>query len=37
MSMSEFESIKAANNNFEKEAAREALETNLTAYGIFAL
>lgn len=37
MSMSEFESIKAANNNFEKEADREALETNLTAYGIFAL
>jgi len=37
MSMAEFEQIKADNNNFESEGDREVLETNLTAYGIFAL
>jgi hypothetical protein len=37
MSMSEFESIKKQNNDFETEKDREVLETNLTSYGIFAL
>jgi P-type E1-E2 ATPase len=37
MSMSEFASIKAANNNFEKEQDREVLEKELVAVGIFGL
>jgi magnesium-transporting ATPase (P-type) len=35
--MKEFESIKAQNNNFDKEADREVLEHKLTAVGIFGL
>lgn len=37
LSMKEFESIKAQNNNFDKEADREVLEHKLTAVGIFGL
>ena len=37
MSMEEFEKIKTKNNNFEKEADREILETNLIAVGLFGL
>jgi len=37
MSLSEFESIKAENNDFEKEADREILEQDLVAVGIFGL
>jgi P-type Ca2+ transporter type 2C len=37
MSMSEYESIKAANNNFAKESDKEVLEQGLTAIGIFGL
>lgn len=35
--MSEFESLKAANNSFEKESDREILEDHLEAVGIFGL
>lgn len=37
MSMDEYESIKAANNDFEKEENREILEQDLVAVGIFGL
>ena len=37
MSMSEYNRIKAANNNFEKEEDKEVLEQDLTAIGIFGL
>lgn len=37
MSMSEFNTLKAQNNNFDKEADREILEENLVAVGIFGL
>lgn len=37
MSMSDFESIKADNGNFEKESDREVLEQDLVAVGIFGL
>jgi Ca2+ transporting ATPase len=37
MSMSEYESIKASNNDFAKESDKEALEQGLTAIGIFGL
>jgi len=37
MSMAEFESLKADNNDFEKEADREILEQDLVAVGIFGL
>jgi len=37
MSMSEYESIKANANNFDKESDKEVLETDLTAVGIFGL
>lgn len=35
--MSDFESIKADNGNFEKESDREVLEQDLVAVGIFGL
>ena len=37
MSMSEYESIKSNNNDFQKESDKEVLENNLTAIGIFGL
>lgn len=37
MSMSEYESIKASNNDFAKESDKEVLEQGLTAIGIFGL
>lgn len=37
MSMSEYENLKASNNNFEKEGDRQVLEEGLTAVGIFGL
>lgn len=37
MSMSEYESIKASNNEFAKESDKEVLEEGLTAIGIFGL
>ncbi len=37
MSMDDYEALKAANNDFEKEADREVLETDLEAIGIFGL
>jgi len=37
MSMDEYESMKAQNNNFDKESDREVLENGLTAIGIFGL
>ena len=37
MSMSEYEQLKAENNNFEKEGDRQILEQDLTAIGIFGL
>lgn len=37
MSMDEFNQIKSDNNDFETEADREVLETNLTAYAIWGL
>lgn len=33
----EYERLKVANNDFQTEKDREALETNLTVVGIFAL
>lgn len=35
--MDEYETLKAGNNDFEKEADRECLETDLEAIGIFGL
>ena len=37
MSMDQYNSLKAANNDFEKEKDREVLETNLVAIGLFGL
>jgi magnesium-transporting ATPase (P-type) len=37
MSMAEYNRIKAANNNFDKEEDKEVLEQDLTAIGIFGL
>ena len=37
MSLSEFESLKSAHNNFEKESDREVLEKHLTIIGIYGL
>lgn len=37
MSKSDFENLKAANNNFKKEKDREVLEADLCVAGIFAL
>lgn len=37
MSMGDYESLKAANGDFEKEADREILEKDLEAIGIFGL
>lgn len=36
-SVADYEALKAAHNNFEKESDREVLETDLVAVGIFAL
>jgi len=33
----QYEELKASNNNFEKEADREVLETDLTAVGIWGI
>jgi magnesium-transporting ATPase (P-type) len=35
--MSEYESIKSSNNDFQKESDKEVLENNLIAIGIFGL
>ena len=35
--MAEYNRIKAANNNFDKEEDKEVLEQDLTAIGIFGL
>ena len=37
MSMAEYESLKADNNDFAKEEDRQVLEQDLTAIGIFGL
>lgn len=37
MSMNEFNTLKAENNDFEKETDREILEKDLTAIGVFGL
>lgn len=37
MSMDEYNELKAANNDFEKESDREVLEQGLTAIGLFGL
>jgi magnesium-transporting ATPase (P-type) len=37
MSLDDYEQLKASNNDFEKEADRECLETDLEAIGIFGL
>lgn len=37
MSMEEYKYYKKSNNDFEKEADKECLETDLTAVGIFGL
>jgi len=37
ISTKDYETLKAANNNFKSETDREILENNLTVIGIYAL